>query len=45
MMTRDELYELIGYDDYAELDHRLTRTTEGEDGGKRRSRTPRREPG
>ena len=25
MMTRDELYELIGYDDYAELDRRLAR--------------------
>lgn len=27
MMTRDELYELIGYDDYAELDRRLGRDT------------------
>ncbi len=25
MMTRDELYELIGYDEYAELDRRLAR--------------------
>ncbi len=25
MTTRDELYELIGYDDYAELDRRLSR--------------------
>jgi methylisocitrate lyase len=25
MMTRDELYELIGYDDYAKLDRRLGR--------------------
>jgi methylisocitrate lyase len=25
MMTRDELYELIGYEDYAELDRRLAR--------------------
>jgi methylisocitrate lyase len=25
MMTRDELYDLIGYDDYAELDRRLAR--------------------
>jgi 2-methylisocitrate lyase-like PEP mutase family enzyme len=25
MMTRDELYELIGYDDYAELDRKLAR--------------------
>ncbi len=28
MMTRDELYELIGYDDYAELDRRLSRDPE-----------------
>ncbi|MGH2670925.1 MAG: isocitrate lyase/phosphoenolpyruvate mutase family protein, partial [bacterium] len=25
MMTRDELYELIGYDEYADLDRRLAR--------------------
>lgn len=28
MMTRDELYELIGYDDYAELDRNLSRDPE-----------------
>jgi hypothetical protein len=25
MMTRDELYELIGYDEYTQLDRRLAR--------------------